>query len=300
MKHYVLDTNVLLDNPGSINSFPDNVVVLPMQVIEELDRFKSNEDDLGRNARQVIRLLDTLRSKGSLNKGVELDNGGKLKIFVGRGRNPGLDMSSPDNRILSVAYTLHDKGKETVFVSGDTNVRVKAAAIGLEVMDRLPVYSVSKEPVQPTSTLEFCSQEDIGDKVVCGSCGAEIDIDDEICRFCGAEVEDDYLMVNDNKWLTGNPDEKWGKYPNVAKLVAFSIIVVFFLSSSIFDGGGVILFLMYLIFVALPFLHFTGVKLNHYKSGDTSYDNNDSIESDSSSSDSFTSDSDNIILGVYD
>ncbi|HSR36061.1 MAG TPA: PIN domain-containing protein, partial [Desulfurivibrionaceae bacterium] len=77
-KYFVLDTNVLLHNADSINSFADNVVVLPMSVIEELDKFKSHNDELGRNARRVIRQLDTLRGKGRLGDGVALDNGGML------------------------------------------------------------------------------------------------------------------------------------------------------------------------------------------------------------------------------
>ena len=69
-KYFVLDTNVLLHNADSIDSFGDNVVVLPMSVIEELDKFKSLNNELARNARQVIRNLDHLRERGHLSKGV--------------------------------------------------------------------------------------------------------------------------------------------------------------------------------------------------------------------------------------
>ncbi|MDP8219633.1 MAG: PIN domain-containing protein, partial [Candidatus Theseobacter exili] len=80
-KNFVLDTNVLLHNADSISSFSDNNVILPMGVIEELDRFKKNHDEMGRNARRVIRHLDNLRTRGSLGKGVELENGGSLRII---------------------------------------------------------------------------------------------------------------------------------------------------------------------------------------------------------------------------
>ncbi|MCK5194197.1 MAG: PhoH family protein, partial [Desulfobulbaceae bacterium] len=136
-KHFVLDTNVLLHNAESINSFTDNIVVLPMSVIEELDSFKSHSDELGRNARRVIRSLDRLRGKGKLSKGVEMDNGGVMRIYL-EGDNvvsTGMDMSVPDNRILAVAYTLFKQGERVIFVSKDINARLKADALGIEVMD---------------------------------------------------------------------------------------------------------------------------------------------------------------------
>ncbi len=136
-KYFVLDTNVLLHNSESIVSFADNIVVLPMTVIEELDRFKSHNDELGRNARKVIRTLDCLRNKGRLGKGVDLENGGILMIFLEKDKivDIGMDMSVPDNRILAVAYTLHQQGNKVIFVSKDINARLKADALGIEVMD---------------------------------------------------------------------------------------------------------------------------------------------------------------------
>jgi PhoH-like ATPase len=136
-KHFVLDTNVLLHNPESITSFDDNCVVLPMTVIEELDSFKRHNDELGRSARQVIRKLDSLRANGSLKDGVPMENGGTLKITVESEDMPGtfMDMSVPDNRILAVARSLLNQGKRVIFVSKDINSRLKADALGIEVMD---------------------------------------------------------------------------------------------------------------------------------------------------------------------
>ena len=65
-KHFVLDTNVLLHNPNSLYKFEEHEVIIPLQVIEELDKFKKNNDETGRNARSTIRALDKLRSVGSL------------------------------------------------------------------------------------------------------------------------------------------------------------------------------------------------------------------------------------------
>src|SRR6056297_1820564 len=79
-KAFVLDTNVLLHNAESIEAFADNTVVIPMAVIEELDKFKTHNNELGRNARHVIRRIDALRGKGNLRDGVPLPNGGRLQI----------------------------------------------------------------------------------------------------------------------------------------------------------------------------------------------------------------------------
>ena len=136
-KVFVLDTNVLLHNAECVESFADNTVVLPMAVIEELDKFKTNNDELGRNARQVIRRLDALRSKGSLRDGVPLENGGTLRIIarVDGMDDTGLREDVADNRILRLAYGLHKEGDHVVFVSKDINARLKADALGVPAVD---------------------------------------------------------------------------------------------------------------------------------------------------------------------
>lgn len=136
-KCFVLDTNVLLHNAESISAFADNTVVLPMAVIEELDKFKREHDELGRNARNVIRQLDALRANGRLGDGVPMANGGVLKITAGRGDFGKFDMNLnvADNKILLVAYGLHKDGEKVIFVSKDINARLKADALGIEVAD---------------------------------------------------------------------------------------------------------------------------------------------------------------------
>ena len=138
-KVFVLDTNVLLHNAGALNSFADNMVVLPMSVIEELDKFKSQSSELGRNARAVIRELDRLRQKGSLQKGVKTDNGGIIKIITDDPDipTPLLNNDIMDNKILRVAYVLKQKnpGKKVIFVSKDINARIKSDALGIETRD---------------------------------------------------------------------------------------------------------------------------------------------------------------------
>ena len=154
VKTFVLDTNVLLHSAQSIESFQDNDVVIPMAVVEELDKFKKNSDELGRNARAVIRKLDQLREAepdkpGRLCSGVPLSAvsptaTGKLYVLTGPGPDSSradsvfgdeLDLGSPDNRILRVACGLQDEGRKVVFISKDINLRLKADALGLRVMD---------------------------------------------------------------------------------------------------------------------------------------------------------------------
>lgn len=137
-KTFVLDTNVLLHNAESIESFADNVVVLPMAVIEELDKFKAQNDELGRNARQVIRRIDALRGAGNLRDGVPLTSDGMLKIasdLAVDADKSGLVADVPDNRILRIAYKLMSDGEHVVFVSKDINARLKADALGLQAVD---------------------------------------------------------------------------------------------------------------------------------------------------------------------
>ncbi|OZB91707.1 PhoH family protein [Paenibacillus sp. XY044] len=147
-KIFVLDTNVLLHDPGAIYAFDEHEVVIPAVVLEEIDSKKRNADEIGRNARTVSRLLDGLRENGGhLHSGVLLENGGSLKVelnhrsFVKVQEMFG-EMSN-DNRILAVAlnYHLEEQGKEeptsVVLVSKDVLVRIKADVLGLVTQDYL-------------------------------------------------------------------------------------------------------------------------------------------------------------------
>ena len=80
-KNFVLDTNVLLHDPRSLFSFDDNNVVIPIYVIEEVDKFKRDQSELGRNSRVVARYLDAFRAEGSLAEGVPLPGGGLLSVI---------------------------------------------------------------------------------------------------------------------------------------------------------------------------------------------------------------------------
>jgi PhoH-like ATPase len=140
-KVFVLDTNVLLHDPMAIFRFEDNDVVLPITIIEELDRFKKDTADTGRNARYVSRTLDDLRRKGSLVQGIPLEQGGYLKVALCH-RDTLLQLPAElegdqgDNAILAVAMEYrHHYDLPVVLVSKDTNLRIKADALGLVAED---------------------------------------------------------------------------------------------------------------------------------------------------------------------
>lgn len=141
-KNFVLDTNVLLHDPRSIYSFDDNTVIIPIYVIEELDQFKKDMSELGRNARQVARYLDAHRAEGTVAEGVPLPNGGILKVsFVEHDLPKSMaDGGLMDNRILAVAIEARkrDPGTQTVFITKDTNLRIRADALGLLAQDFEP------------------------------------------------------------------------------------------------------------------------------------------------------------------
>ena len=137
-KYFVLDTNVLLHNPNAIFLLADNHIIIPFEVLEELDTFKTGTDDLGRNARAVIRHLDRLRESGKLADGVVVpETGGTVQIILPKSSplSPGLSSNTPDNRIISVAYDLLQEGKRVTFISKDINARIKSDTLGIHAED---------------------------------------------------------------------------------------------------------------------------------------------------------------------
>ncbi len=142
MKNYVLDTNVLLHDPQAIFKFSDNNVIIPLTVIEEIDRFKKEQSETGRNARQISRMIDEFRLTAKLVDGVPLDGGGLFKVAIYREEflkklPPELQIDQGDNRILAVAKDLEENLPEgsVFFVTKDINLRIKADTIGMHAED---------------------------------------------------------------------------------------------------------------------------------------------------------------------
>ena len=133
-----------MSNPLSIYKFDDNDVVVPISVIEEVDTFKKDMSDIGRNAREVSRILDKLRDRGTLSSGIPIfedrEDSGQLFVYLGHNMEilPELLADSTDNHILAIALTLQKQFGDTRSVSvitKDTNLRIKADAFGLAAED---------------------------------------------------------------------------------------------------------------------------------------------------------------------
>ncbi len=183
VKTFVLDTNVLLHDPQSIYNFQDNNLVIPVEVLEELDSIKTEQStERGRNARRVHRILqDLLPDSRSMHEGVELPNGGTLSVII----NPYLmepgkhspamerlravlpDLSKQDNRIIASALFVQERfPPPTVLVTKDVNVQLKARAVGLEsedyLTDKVPEdvdeASYRELPLSIYELQRFCSE----------------------------------------------------------------------------------------------------------------------------------------------
>ena len=138
-KTFVIDTNILLYDPESILKFADNNVVIPVTVLEELDKLKRVPGDLGKNSRAAVRILDSLkdRGEGNLHTGVLVPEGPTISVVTDfkSGAKFSLSPDVQDNKIIMAAHLLFEKGENVVFVSKDLAARVKAESIGLEAED---------------------------------------------------------------------------------------------------------------------------------------------------------------------
>lgn len=207
-KNYVLDTNVLLHDPQCIFKFEDNDLVIPIYVIEEIDTFKRDSGERGRNARTVVRYLDGLREKsGRLSDGVPVGDGGSLRVFV-PDEKPilaiALNPDSGDHAILQTAINLRDSdlGKRTIFVTMDVSLRIRADVLGLET-----------EPYENQTVDPSALSSDI----------SELSVDaEELATFFKSgtlDIEESRLPANGSVMLRGpGPNDRTGLARYDAKL----------------------------------------------------------------------------------
>lgn len=142
-KTFILDTNVILHDPTSIQQFKENDIVIPLTVIEEIDHFKRGSQVINQNARHFARTLDSLTGKELFNGGISLGKGkGKVRIVISNGLckeiKDAFREDTPDHRILSCAYELEKESpvkKRHILVTKDVNLRMKAKALGILAED---------------------------------------------------------------------------------------------------------------------------------------------------------------------
>jgi len=139
-KNYVLDTSVYLTDADSIFKFDNHDIFIPLKVLEEIDNHKTRQDSVGVNARKIIRTLDELRLKGSLQEGIRLGKRkGLLRVMSYEALKqsvfpPDLDIRIPDHAIIATAIVVRDRypKRKTIVISRDINMRVICDSIGLK------------------------------------------------------------------------------------------------------------------------------------------------------------------------
>ena len=176
-KIYVIDTSVYLTDASSIYSFDNHDIVIPLKVLEEIDKHKKRQDGVGSNARRIIRILDELRAKGNLQKGVRIEKGkGILRV---KGYHPLTELPSdlnpniPDNIIIGAALTegIENPTRKIIVVSKDVNMRVICDSVGIVAEDYRAEKVLDKDselysgfmsvPVDDQTIDQFYAGEDI-------------------------------------------------------------------------------------------------------------------------------------------
>jgi len=137
LKYFIVDTNILLHDPSSLFSFPNGRIVLHFLVLKELDVFKKESTDRGYNARESIRVLDSLSKNGSLTNGVQLHNGGSLIIAMENDKSAHTQLTEEyaDEAIIELAIKMKNNGMDIILISKDFNMRVRAGCFGIPVDD---------------------------------------------------------------------------------------------------------------------------------------------------------------------
>ena len=139
-KTYILDTNVYLTDANAIFAFGKSDILVPLKVLEEIDRHKKRQDSVGLNARNIIRILDSLREKGNLKRGVRIGKG-KGIIFIKNCDTSllpeELSASDPDNMIIGTVLAQKQSfpNKKIIVVSRDINMRIKCDSLEIPVQD---------------------------------------------------------------------------------------------------------------------------------------------------------------------
>jgi PhoH-like ATPase len=161
----VVDTNVILFDAFAITKFQDSDVHVPISVIEEVDKFKRDQGENGRNARQFSRMVDVLREKGTLSQGVQLDNS-ETQVFINTdvafsGLPSELNLEKVDNRILGTALALQRQYPKikVELITKDINLRIKADVYGIFAKDYEPDNMSSEDMYEGYLELELTAGE---------------------------------------------------------------------------------------------------------------------------------------------
>ena len=228
-KTYVIDTNVFLTKAESVYEFQNNDIVVPLKVLDEIDKHKKRQDGVGLNARSTIRILDELRSKGNLHKGVRIEKGKGILSVRGydiQDLPVGCDTDSADNEIVTTALTEMKKNqkRKVILVTRDINMRVKCDSLGIITQDYDTDKVVSSEEELFTGFKKHLVDDQIIDRFYSGEEVA-------LCEEDGEFFPNQYVMLvsnsNDKKTALGrfisynnkllkiieSKDKNWGLRP---------------------------------------------------------------------------------------
>ncbi len=199
-KTYILDTNVFLTNAQSVYEFKNNDIIVPLKVLDEIDKHKKRQDGVGLNARSIIRILDDLRTKGNLHKGVRLAKGKGILSVRGYDITDlpvGCDIESADNEILTTALTEMKKNpkRKVILVTRDINMRVKCDSLAIMTEDYAPNKVVNDEKNLFTGFKKHLVDDQIIDQLYAGE---DIFLD----------KEDGFFFPNEFIMLVSSSNEK--------------------------------------------------------------------------------------------
>ena len=174
---YVLDTSVFLTNANSVYAYGDNDIIVPMKVLEEIDKHKKRQDSVGSNARTIIRIFDDLREEGSLYEGVRLQEGKGMLVVRPSALNvhaylpDDLSPDVPDHKIIATAMQEREKSPDidVVLVSRDVNMRVICDALGLPTEDYNPDQVLASGEEVYTGFTEVLVDDNVIDTFYAGS-----------------------------------------------------------------------------------------------------------------------------------
>ncbi len=226
-KIFVLDTNVILHDCSCMYQFQSNDVVVPIAVIEELDKFKKGNDTINYHAREFVRALDTLSGDKLFDKGVKIGpNKGNIKVMLGVKFSADLAMNfNPekiDHRILNTAYVISKKrsDREVILLTKDVNLRLKAKSIGLMSQD------YKTDQVKDVSCLYRGrrTEDNVPDEQIDQMYSEPYDIDVSDFKVKNKLIPNEYvIMRSDKKSALACYDASLGKIKHVNKVSAYGI-----------------------------------------------------------------------------
>lgn len=225
-KIFILDTNVILHDHTCLNQFQDNDIVIPITVLEELDKFKRGNDLINFQAREFVRIVDEIVGEKLFNGGISLGNSrGKLIIETGKPFSEKIRQSFrddiPDHRILAIADHIREKypDRKCILISKDINLRMKAKSLGILAED----YQNDKVQNVEIFSKGVCEMDGFSD-VLIDKLYREGSFDMLETNMQGKPMANDYCIMKGAKSsVLSRFDGSSGKFLRIEKRTAYGI-----------------------------------------------------------------------------